>query len=154
TQKFETYNAFANASLRDIYGERLDAGFTGEITTLKSKLLLNKGGGSFQFIDLPAAAQLFPLLGAVSIDYDTDGDLDLVLCGNIYNTEVETPRLDMATGLVLKNDAGVYRAVPYKNAGLYILGDSKSLEVFKTGSKVTLIAGINNGRPAVFQRDE
>ena len=108
-QDFDTYNEFANASLQDIFGDDLTAAYQGWAETFASYLLVNNGAG-FDLMPLPQAAQVFPILGGVASDLDGDGDEDLVLAGCIYNTEVETPRQDAGSGLVLLNDGkGSYR---------------------------------------------
>jgi len=46
-------------------------------------------------------AQTIPILDGDSSDFNNDGFEDIIVVGNIYNTEVETPRLDNPFGLVL-----------------------------------------------------
>lgn len=93
SNKFKTYEAFASASLDDIYGEKLTEAYEREVITFESVLLRNKGELNFEVEKLPFEGQLFPILSAEVIATE-DEKRQLLLFGNIYNTEVETPRLD------------------------------------------------------------
>ncbi|MFT5103156.1 MAG: hypothetical protein ACI86C_000807 [Candidatus Latescibacterota bacterium] len=152
-EKFETFNAFAKASLTEIYGDKLLTADQGEITSLQSVILLNKGDDTFEIEALPAEAQAFPLLSIASSDLDEDGVAELILVGNIYNTEVETPRLDMGSGLVLRNDNGVLRAMSYDEAGLFIEGNTKKIVTIKHNGlqKELLLCAKNNDALGVFE---
>lgn len=151
-QKFPSYSEFANASLEEVYGESLRDSYEREIDSFASVLLLNGGDGSFTPVALPVEAQMIPVLDVVAGDIDGDGLEDLVLAGNIYETEVETPRLDALSGTVLlsKGD-GTYRALPHSKSGLYLKGNIKALLGYREGGQQWLLAGVNDGRPLVFR---
>ena len=142
TQKFTTYNEFANASLQDIYGEDLNTAYQAEMNTLYSAVLISTDSG-FDYVKLPAKAQLFPLMASVSSDLNQDGFEDLVLAGNIFNTEVETPRMDMGSGLILLGGPEGYTTMDWEESGLYLDGNVKSLAMMQ--ELKLLLAGTNNG---------
>ena len=152
-EKFQTYNEFANASLSDIYGDKLSSAYKGEITGLDSVILINTGDGNFTKVVLPGIAQKFPLLAAVFDDVNNDGFEDAIIAGNIYNTEVETPRLDMGSGIVLLGSDEGYHALPIEESGLYISGNAKSLLLVdhQGSGKKLLLSGRNNGDVAVIE---
>ncbi len=145
-EKFPTYSEFANATLDEIYGDKLKNAISFDATEFRSMLLLNKGYGKFEKKLLPVAAQMFPVLDVVVKDVNNDSFDDLILIGNIYNTEVETPRLDMGTGLVLlSNKKDGYLPIPAHESGLYIPGNVKSLKSLKlSNKKLLLLAARNN----------
>lgn len=152
--KFETFDEFAKASLTDIYGEGLANSVEFEANEFRSFVLLNKGNGVFDIEYLPNEAQLFPLLDAVIADFNQDGFKDAVLIGNIYNTEVETPRWDAGTGLVLySNQKGGYLTSPTKKQEFFIDGNTKRLVQLehKGLEKQYLIAGLNDELLKVFE---
>ena len=145
-QKFEPYSEFANAKLVDIYGEKLNSGFEGEVTEFRSSLLLNNGDGTFSKHYLPFEAQLFPILDLISLDIDKDGFEDLIVGGNIYETEVETPRLDAFSGLVLlSNRKDGYTPLPWVESGLLLEGNIKDLDLITGTDDLYLIATQNDG---------
>ncbi len=146
SEKFETYNEFANATLDDIYGDKLKTAYQREVTTFSSKLLMNNGDGTFTVSLLPSEAQSFPILDVVIKDINDDGYEDAILLGNIYETEVETPRYDAGNGMVLiSNQKDGYNALPFSKSGLFIDGNAKSLLhlIHKGLGKELLIAGVN-----------
>lgn len=152
-QKFETYSEFANAKLVDIYGEKLNSSYEGEVTEFQSILLLNKGGGVFEKKFLPTEAQLFPTLKVIFKDLNGDGFEDAIVAGNIYETEVETPRLDAFSGLVLlSNGKDGYNALSQAKSGLLLDGNIKDISWVETAKKSLIVAAQNNGALIVHQQ--
>ena len=154
-EKFPSYKEFAQASLEDVYGEKLQESYEKEVTEFRSILLLNKGGMEFEKILLPIEAQIFPVLSILSQDLNADGFEDLIVAGNIYETEVETPRLDAHSGLVLLSDTQKgYEPVPPYLSGLYIKGNVKTLGSVALGERSLLMALTNNGKAQFYKRND
>ncbi len=145
--KYATYNDFADATIDDIFGPSIEEAYKAEATEFSSALILNEGEGKFSFVSLPWQAQMFPLLDAVTHDFDGDGQEDLIIGGNIYNTEVETPRLDAQSGLVLYARGDTYLAGP----SLKIPGNVKSLELLNNGGQALLLVTRNNDTSLGYQ---
>jgi phage baseplate assembly protein gpV len=78
-------------------------------------------------------------------DYDNDGHLDALIAGNLYNSEVETPRNDASYGLFLKGDGnGNFQAVPVTQSGFFTTGDVKDLQQISIGNEVYILSIKNN----------
>jgi len=140
-------------AMADSFQEKLDSSYKKEATQFKSLILINKGQGKFDKVFLPSLAQTAPIFNTVFIDLNNDGYEDAIILGNIYNTEVETPRLDMGTGIVLLSQQDRYKALSFIESGLYISGNAKSLLIIehqKSGNKY-LISGINDEKTVVFK---
>jgi hypothetical protein len=151
-EKFPTYSEFANASLADIYGDKLEQSYEREATEFHSILLLNKGDGIFEQQLLPVEAQIFPVMATAFADVNGDGFEDAILAGNIYETEVETPRLDAISGLVLlSNGKDNYSPLPYNKSGLYLKGNVKDLQLIDCNGNRLLVNTTNNGPLAVHR---
>ncbi len=149
--KFPSYDEFAKASLEDVYGDKLNTSVQAEANTFQSILLINKGNRVFEKAALPRQAQSFPLLTAVYYDLNNDGFEDAIIAGNIYDMEVETPRLDGGSGMVLlSNQVDGYTVVSPAETGLFIDGDVKDLELISVGGTSYLVAGRNGGLLSVF----
>ncbi len=154
-EKFETYSEFANAKLVDIYGEKLNNSYEAEATEFRSLLMINKGDGKFSKNYLPNEAQLFPILNIISKDLNNDNLDDLILAGNIYNTEVETPRLDGISGMLLfSNGQDGYQALPYSKSGLLLEGNIKDLLSLRVNEREILLATQNDGNLQVFGQNQ
>ena len=152
SKKFKTYDAFANASVEDIFAGKLEDSLSYEANEFRSMVLINKGESNFEISYLPYQIQSFPLLDCISTDVDQDGLEDLIVAGNIYNTEVETPRWDAGTGQILINKGGVYEVLPMSKSGLFINGNLKDLEILQMeNGKRLLVGAVNDAELAVFE---
>ncbi|WP_036379603.1 VCBS repeat-containing protein [Muricauda sp. MAR_2010_75] len=150
TQKFEDYNSFASADLVDIYGkEDLDsAEIHYAAKTFASSYIENLGNGRFSLHKLPNEAQFSSVNGILAMDIDDDGFKDLVLAGNLYVSEIETPRNDASYGTYLRGDGtGKFHALPNMESGLFIGGDVKDLAFMEVDGKKFIIAAKNNDFP-------
>ena len=63
-------------------------------------------------------AQIAPIRAIVVHDVDGDGRLDLIVAGNLYEAEPNTPRADAGNGLWLRGDGqGHFTPVPPGESG-------------------------------------
>ncbi|NCX24503.1 MAG: hypothetical protein EBX13_01795 [Proteobacteria bacterium] len=143
--KFKDYNSFASASLEQIYSTKmLDESLKYEITSFSS-IYLENIGGKFEVSPLPYRAQFSNINAVVVKDVDDDGNLDAIVAGNLYNSEVETPRNDASYGLWLKGDGkGGFSAQAPRKSGLVLHGDVRNIRPIKVGNNTHLLVAINN----------
>lgn len=146
--KFKDYEAYGSASLIDVYSKKsLDRSDLYEAKTFASGLLINTSNG-FEFSHLPKLAQISPIFGIVYDDFDKDGIKDLVIAGNLYNSEIETPRSDAGKGLFLKGKGkGIFIPLRGYDSGLFIDGDVKKLKSIQLGkhkNNKSIISSENN----------
>ena len=96
-------------------------------------------------------AQSIPILTSDVYDINNDGFEDIIVAGNIYNTEVETPRLDNQFALVLISDKNRnYNVIGPAKSGLYLSGNTKSIKIIGDESPKLLVAN-NNSDLEVFE---
>ena len=155
-EKITTFSEYANSSLEDIYGSAINTAYQREVNQFKSLLLINEGNNAFKKIELPFIAQTIPFLDFEIFDFNNDGFEDIIAIGNIYNTEVETPRLDNNYGLVLiSNKKDGYDILSPNKTGLYLNGNSKSIKLIKHSglNKDFVIIGNNNSAIETFELD-
>jgi hypothetical protein len=120
---------------------------------MASSYLQNLGEGKFKMTELPQRAQFAPLFGMVTDDVNQDGNLDILLVGNDYSTEVFTGNYDAFIGLYLQgNGKGGFKEVPVNQSGFFVNGDAKGLaQLYNAkGEKLTL-ATQNQDSLKVFQ---
>ncbi|PCJ97653.1 MAG: hypothetical protein COA50_04225 [Flavobacteriaceae bacterium] len=144
--KFPDYESFSNATLEDVYTkEDLENALHYQVKSFASVYLENKNG-KFIVHQLPKEAQLSSINQILVEDYDNDGHLDALIAGNLFWSEVETPRNDAGTGLFLKgNGKGNFTAVPAYESGFFTIGDVKDMaQVEVNGTKVAVIAKNND----------
>jgi hypothetical protein len=132
--RFPTYGAFADATLSQMFGRgQLEQAVHSQADTFASVYLENNGDGTFRLAALPTAAQVSPIRGIIAQDVDGDGNLDLIVAGNMYHTEPNTPRADASNGLWLKGDGrGHFTAVSPFESGFLAPGDVTGLALIKT----------------------
>jgi hypothetical protein len=144
-KKFKDYNSFSKATLIDVYGKKnLDNSLHYQIKSFASVYLENKGT-SFEIHKLPNEAQMTPINKMIVKDFDNDGHLDVVAAGNLFASEVETPRADAGIGLFLKgNGQGQFNVIKATQSGLFIPGDVKDLESIQVENQHYILAAKNN----------
>ena len=149
--KFPTYREFASADLAGIYGaQMIEAALHLEATTFAHYWIENRGGGAFEWHQLPQEAQIAPVNSIIPFDYDRDGFLDLLVAGGLYDAEVETPRADASVGSVLRNLEGKgFKAIAPSATGLMTTGDVRVVRPIMIREKSGFVFGLNSGRPQV-----
>jgi len=152
-EKFKTYEDFGNANLRDVYGDMLDEALHLEANNFASSVMYNEGDGSFKLKALPTKAQFAPINGIVSSDFNFDGNIDLLLAGNLFQAEVETGRADAGRGLLLiGNGEGDFEEVSIQESGFLAYLDAKDIAMLSTGpgnGRIVLV-GNNNASLQIF----
>ncbi len=126
--KFKDYDSFAEADLDDVYSTKsLENALHYKAYTFASSYIENLGGGNFSINPLPNEAQFSSINSILSKDVNEDGHLDLIVSGNLYSSEAETPRNDASYGLYLQgNGLGGFKPMPATKSGLYVKGDVKN----------------------------
>jgi len=132
--KFSTYGAFSHASLPDVLStSQMARALHYQTDTFASLYLQNNGNGGFTVTPLPTAAQIAPIRGILPFDVDGDGNLDLIVAGNLYDTEPNIPPADAGNGLWLRGDGhGHFTPVPPIESGFLAPRNVTGLALIKT----------------------
>ncbi|MEO1050317.1 MAG: VCBS repeat-containing protein [Bacteroidota bacterium] len=148
-EKFPTYESFGEANLFDVYGDNLETALHYQAKTFASSYIENKGDGTFEVKPLPLEAQFSSINNILIKDVNLDGKLDLLMSGNLYTSEIETPRNDAGMGVYLTGDGqGNFEAVPLSESGFFAPHDAKDMKLIKVGKQkkeVVLVAN-NDGK--------
>jgi hypothetical protein len=144
-KKFESYESFSEATLIDVYGaEPLKSSLHYQVKSFASVYLENNNG-KFLIHQLPREAQLSSINQILVDDFDKDGSLDFLIAGNLFVSEVETPRNDAGYGLFLKgNGKGDFEAVEASESGFFVPGDVKNMATIEVENKKYLLVAKND----------
>lgn len=144
--KFKTYEAYARATMSDIFPENtLKDAYIKDSRFFESAYIENLGNGSFKIHPLPVEAQTAPVFGILSNDYNSDGNPDLLLTGNSYSSNIYTGQYDAFIGLFLEgNGKGEFTPVPGKESDFFVDGDAKGLAELTMGDGSSLILAAQN----------
>jgi len=141
--RFPSYASFATASVEQLFGSpALRRALHYQTDTFASLYLQNNGDGTFTVVPLPNLAQIAPIRGILALDVDGDGNLDLIVAGNLYDTEPNTTPADAGNGLWLKGDGrGHFTPVPPVASGFLAPRDVTGLALIQTpAGKAVLVA--------------
>jgi len=79
------------------------------------------------------------------IDYNKDGNMDVVMAGNQSSIRIRLGVIDASFGQLFEGDGkGNFTYVPQPKSGLSITGDTKSLQTIAINGDLYLLVGINN----------
>jgi hypothetical protein len=151
--KFKNFTSYANVTMDQLFTpEEMKGAIQLHANTLYSMLIRNEGNGKFSMEPLPVAAQSGLIEAMVVEDYDGDGNLDIIINGNDYGTDVSYGRMDALDGLYLKGDGnGGFKPLSILQSGIYIPGNGKAMAQLKNREGGNLIAATqNNGHLKVF----
>ena len=141
---YPDYASFEKAHIKQMFSEELvnEATYL-DCATLETSLFINNGGFSFSKADLPIQVQFSSVFAISSGDYDRDGDLDLLIGGNLYGVKPEVGRYDASSGHLLLNDGKGKFSTTLK--GLGVKGEIRDI---LTMDSLVLIA--RNNQPLLY----
>ena len=141
-EKFPSYHDFGMADLSAVYGaEELKKATHYKATTFETIYVENLGNFLFKTHNIPGLAQFSSVNSILIEDFDKDGNLDALLSGNLYQSEVETPRNDAGYGVFMKgNGKGEFTTMYPNESGLMVRGDVKNAGILRakngTGKRI------------------
>jgi hypothetical protein len=150
-KKYLLHKDYASVTMEQLKNDFGNDGWSElKCETSASVWIENLGNGKFKIHELPVQAQFAPINSIAANDVDEDGNLDLIIAGNEYQTAAATGRYDASYGLFLKgNSKGIFTAV--NNSGLIIDGDTKDLKIISTKNKCkVIIAAPNDAALKIF----
>ncbi len=155
-ETFKTYEDFGRASLVDIYGDKLSQSEVHyQVTDFRSMIAINDGQGHFDWQPLPRWAQIAPIRDAIPLDYNADERTDFLLIGNLFQSEVETPRADAGKGWLMEGlSENNFRIVHPAETGIFAEGDVRRIEKIDFGSRSIYLVARNNGKLSAISADD
>ena len=151
--KIKKYDVFASLELTEVYGEdQLKNALHYKTDTFASTYIENLGNGTFTLRTLPSLSQLSNINDMLVQDFNADGFLDVLAVENLYVSEIETPRNDAGTGLLLLgNGTGRFTVKRGAEIGFYAAKDAKKITAIDIGDEKGILIGNNNDRLQYFK---
>jgi len=153
-EKFPTYHDFGSADLKQVYGAALEKAYHRKASYFSNAILRNNKG-KFTIEALPNEAQISNINAVIMEDFDQDKQTEVLLAGNLFASEVETPRNDAGVGLLLDFDNhGQPIAEQMSKSGVYLPGDVKDMQLIKgaKGNNILIVANNNEAIKVLKQQ--
>ena len=152
-QKFPDYEKYANATIKEIFTKtQLDSAKKLEVNYLHTTWF-EQMNGKFITRSLPIQSDFSPVYSICSNDFNGDGHMDLLLCGNIDQARIRIGKIDANYGVLLLGDGkGHFNYVSQTESGLTIKGSVRDMVKIDTkNGKHLVLIGINNNSPITLQ---
>ena len=154
-KRFNNYASYAEATFSNILKRPEKRGMQVlKAQTFASSYIENLGNGKFKIHPLPLEMQIAPLQDFLVEDFNLDGNLDALVVGNSYATEVGIGRYDAFTGAVmLGNGKGDFEIKRGAECGFVADKDARSLvKVGLTSGDNIYIVGNNSDALQIFTK--
>jgi hypothetical protein len=149
--RYTTYKDYADLTIGDIFAtEELRNAQRLEANDQETALFLSGEGAKFKWSPLPPEAQYAPVYTVTVLDYDQDGQKDLLLCGNNTHAKLRLGRFDANYGVLLKgNGRGGFEYIDQKTSGFALKGDVRSVIQLDN----TLLFGMSEGPVKAYRKN-
>ena len=150
-KKFPSYESYSEAQMSDIFSpQQLQDAKTLKANHLETTYFENKRG-KFIARPLPMEAQFSPVYAMTVLDYDKDGNLDMILAGNDSGLKLRLGRVDANYCQLFKGDGkGNFIYIPQLFSGFNARGDIKNIQWLDTPKGKLLLLGVNQTGLQIF----
>lgn len=148
-QKFPNYESYSSATIKDILTpHQIQAAKKLKVDYLHTTWLENVNG-KFIVRSLPIQSDFSPVYSICAQDFNGDGNVDLLLCGNIDQARIRIGKIDANYGVLLLGDGkGHFKYMNQSESGLSIKGSVRDiLKIDTHNGEHLLLMGINNNKP-------
>jgi hypothetical protein len=151
-KKYLKYEDYKEQTVEDIFTkEQLSKAIKLDAYTMQSSVFINNKNGTFTGKALPVEAQLSPMYGIAAEDFDKDGNIDILMGGNFYESKPEVGIYDASYGTLLKGDSkGNFITLPAQQSGINIRGAVRDIVLIQVGRKKVILVAENNGVMKIF----
>lgn len=154
-QHIRSYRDYAGKRPDELFDtQKLTDALQKDVRELRSMVLLNNGAGQFQSIAFPFDAQLFPVKAIHAEDLNGNGNLDLLIGGNIYDVKPSMGgRQDAGYGLVLTGDgSGHFTVKHHPESGFLVNGQTRYISPINFGNdRRGFVVARNNDTLKLFE---
>ena len=150
-EKFTTFTDFAYADVPELLGASIEKAVRLKASNFASAIFINNESSGFERRDLPDMAQISTVQSILIEDINGDSLPDLIIAGNLYQTEIETPRADAGNGLVLINKGNfVFDPLLAPESGIYAPLEVRDMKWILINGKKHMLFANNDARMQLF----
>jgi len=155
-KKYPNYELYKEQTITAMFApEQLSKAIQLDVAQLESSLFINDGSGRFSMRILPVETQFSTVMAAASGDYNGDGNLDLLLGGNLHHVKPEVGRYDASYGHYLEGDGeGGFKVVVPSGSGFRLEGEIRDIRSIQTPEGQMLLVARNNDSLQLFRVQE
>jgi len=127
-KRFSNFKSYADITMETLFqnNELKEAGYL-VADHMNTTLFVSSPSGKFTLKDLPKEVQYSPVYTIDQIDFNNDGKMDLLLCGNNSHTKIRLGKFDANYGVLLAGDGkGNFNYIKQSESGFNIWGDVRS----------------------------
>jgi hypothetical protein len=141
--QYPNHKLYAEASIKDLFGNKLSEAEMLKVTELRSGIFVNDGSG-FRFKAFPNIMQISVIQDFLVSDFNADGQKDLFTVGNLYAATMKEGRYAGGRGMFCLGPFSQWPN-PMNVRGLGLKGDKRSAkQLLFQGEKFILIATNND----------
>ncbi len=151
-KKFPNYYSFAKASVKDVLGaQSIRDAEKYNVYSFEHAVFMNENG-KLKKQPLNRVTQLSAIDDILIDDLNKDGKIDLITAGNLYTSEVETPRADASYGNILLGEGdGSFKSIKTQSTSHFGEGDVKKIIPINTSNGKLFLIVRNSGALKVFK---
>ena len=127
-KRFADFKSYADITMDNLFEEK-ELKSAGHLTANQTATIcfLSTASGKYQLKELPIQTQYSPVYTIDTLDFNKDGNTDLLLCGNNSYTKLRLGKFDANYGQLLAGDGkGNFTYINQKESGFHIRGDVRS----------------------------
>jgi enediyne biosynthesis protein E4 len=153
-KRFTSYEQYAGKTLDQLFSAgELQESKALTVDQFASVYLENVGQKKFRLKPLPLAAQVSKIFAIHVADVDGDGQLDMLLGGNLYGASMYQGRYDASYGLMLKGTGkGTFKTVLPTECGFLLEGEVRDIKSLQTPKGEMLLVARNNAPLQCFRK--
>ncbi|MDX1637623.1 MAG: VCBS repeat-containing protein [Balneolaceae bacterium] len=140
-QRIPDHHSYAETTYEQLFTAEEREGAVQKVARTLHSSVLKNNGGNFVLQPLPVEAQVSPVYGIITKDFDGDGATDLLLLGNMHGLKPEVGRLADNYGVFLRNSGDAkFSFIPYDQTGVFIRGEVRdALQIEVQGESHILV---------------
>ena len=144
---------YAKKSIQEIFSpEDIKSSIVKTFDFATSIIAINKGGGKFDIMPLPAMTQLSSVNAIQVTDLNRDGKVDFIIGGNHFDYQPQYDRLDGSfVDVLLQTKKGQFEALDPLKAGILLKGQMRDIKKINRQGKEHFLFLQNNDYPVLYQ---